>query len=58
MLVIQALHDFRWGPASSRVAPGTLEAAALRRRAALAARASALLGLVILIAAVRLARGG
>ena len=58
MLAIQALHDFRWGPASSRAAPGTPEADHLRRRAALAARTSAVLGLVILIAAVRLARGG
>ncbi len=58
MLVVQALHDFRWGPASSRVDPGSPEAAALRRRAALGARLSAVLGLIILLAAVRLARGG
>jgi len=58
MLAIQALHDFHWGPASSRADPGSPDAARLRRRAAWAARVSALLGLVILIAAVRLARGG
>jgi putative copper export protein len=58
MLLIQALHDFRWGPTASRAQPGTPAAAAFRRRAALAARADAVLGLLILIAAVRLARGG
>lgn len=58
MLVIQAVHDFRWGPAASAALPGSPSALKLRRRAALAARANALLGLVILIAAVRLARGG
>ncbi len=58
MLVIQAIHDFRWGPRSARVAPGTSEAATLRRRAAWAARVNAVLGLIVLVAAVRLARGG
>ncbi len=58
MLLIQAIHDFHWGPKSGRVIPGTPEAAALRRRAAWAARVNAVLGLVVLIAAVRLARGG
>ncbi len=58
MLLIQAVHDFHWGPRSTRVTPGTSEAATLRRRAAWAARLNALLGLVVLIAAVRLARGG
>lgn len=58
MLAIQALHDFRWGPASAGAEAGTARAQTLRRRAALAARASALLGLIILVAAVRLARGG
>ncbi len=58
MLLIQAVHDFHWGPMSSRVTPGTPEAATLRRRAAWAARVNAVLGLVILVAAVRLARGG
>jgi uncharacterized membrane protein len=57
LLVIQALHDFRWGPAVSRSQPGG-STAPLRRRAALAARVNAVLGLLVLIAAVRLARGG
>ncbi len=58
MLVIQAIHDFHWGPMSSRVLPGTPEAATLRRRAAWGARVNAVLGLIVLVAAVRLARGG
>jgi putative copper resistance protein D len=58
MLGIQAVHDFWFGPASSRAEPGTPEAIALRRRAALLARLNALVGVVLVIAAVRLARGG
>lgn len=58
MLVVQSVHDFVVGPRASRLRPGTPEALRNRRRAALLARASALIGLVIVIAAVRLARGG
>ena len=58
MLLVQAVHDFALGPSSSRAVAGSPEALRLRRRAALLARASALLGLVIVIAAVRVARGG
>lgn len=58
MLVVQAIHDFSVGPAASRVAPGSPEALATRRRAALLARLSAVLGIIVVIAAVRLARGG
>lgn len=58
MLAIQAVHDFRWGPRASRLPPGSLDAQRMRRRAALAARVNAVLGLLLLIAAVRLARGG
>lgn len=58
MLVVQAIHDFWLGPAASRLAPGSPELVAARRRAALLARLSALLGIIIVIAAVRLARGG
>lgn len=57
MLVLQALHDFVWGPRASRVAPGTAQHAKLRSRAAWLARASAAVGLILLFAAVRLARG-
>jgi len=58
MLLFQGIHDFVHGPAASRLEPGTPEAAQMRRRAALLARANALLGLIVVIAAVRLARGG
>jgi uncharacterized membrane protein len=58
MVAVGALHDFVFGPAASRAAPGTPEAAAARRRAAWLARVNALLGLVVVAAAVRLARGG
>lgn len=58
MLIVQAIHDFSVGPAASRVAPGAPEALVTRRRAALLARLSAVLGIVVVIAAVRLARGG
>jgi uncharacterized membrane protein len=58
MIVVQALHDFVLGPAASRRAPGTPEAIMLRRRAALLARSSAVLGIIVVLAAVRLARGG
>lgn len=58
MLVVQALHDFRLGPAASRLTPGSPEMLAARRRAAMLARISALFGIIIVIAAVRLARGG
>ena len=58
MLLIQAYHDFVLGPASSSLDPGSAGAARVRRRAALAARFTALMGVVLVIAAVRLARGG
>ncbi|MEX2610518.1 MAG: DUF4149 domain-containing protein [Gemmatimonadota bacterium] len=58
MLLFQGIHDFVHGPAASRVAPGTPAATRMRRRAALLARANAFLGLIVVIAAVRLARGG
>lgn len=58
MLLIQAVHDFRVGPASTSAEAGSAEAAALRRRAAWLARLSAVAGVVIVVAAVRLARLG
>jgi len=58
MLVISALHDFVLGPAASAARAGTPEALRWRRWAALLARVNALVGLVVVIAAVRLARGG
>ena len=58
MIVVSALHDFVWGPAAGRARPGSPEAVSLRVRAAWLARVNALLGVVVVIAAVRLARGG
>ena len=57
MLCVSALHDFVLGPAASKMDARTPEAARTRRRAALLARANALLGLLVVILAVRLARG-
>lgn len=56
MLVVQAIHDFVDGPAAGKAAPGTEAALALRRRAALLARVNVLVALVLVFAAVRLAR--
>jgi putative copper resistance protein D len=59
MIVISALHDFVVGPAASRAARGGgAEAERLRGRAARLARLNAMLGLVVVVLAVRLARGG
>lgn len=58
MLTIQAVHDFIHGPSASRSVPGSEEALRFRRKAALLARVNALVGLVLVYAAVRLARGG
>jgi uncharacterized membrane protein len=56
MVLVSAVHDFVLGPMAGRMPAGSPEALAFRRRAALLARANALLGVVIVIAAVRLAR--
>jgi uncharacterized membrane protein len=56
MLGLQAVHDFALGPMAGRAAAGSPEAMRHRRRAALLARASALVGVAIVVAAVRLAR--
>jgi uncharacterized membrane protein len=58
MLVIQAMHDFRHGPHASRLLPGSPEALRFRQRAARFARVNALIGIVLVYFAVRLARGG
>jgi len=58
MLSISAIHDFILGPRAGRAAPGSAAALAFRKRAALLARANALLGALLVAAAVRLARGG
>ena len=58
MLAVIGIHDFVLGPAAGRQQPGSPRAIALRHHAAHLARANAVLGIVIVIAAVRLARGG
>lgn len=58
MLLVSAVHDFVLGPAASRAEAGSPEAIALRRRAAGLARWNALVGIVVIVAAVWLARGG
>ncbi len=58
MVIISALHDFVQGPRSARLRPGSPEARRARRRAAWLARLNAALGVVLVVAAVRLARGG
>ena len=58
MIVLSVLHDFVIGPMASRVQPGTPEAKRLARGTAWVARANVGLGVLLVIAAVRLARGG
>lgn len=58
MLPIQLLHDFWLGPGASRHEPGSPASLAARRRAAWLGRVNAVLALVLVVAAVRLARGG
>ena len=58
MVAVSAVHDFALGPAASRAVAGTPEAMRLRKRAASLARANALIGIAIVVVAVRLARGG
>ena len=58
MIGVSAMHDFVLGPRAGAAAPGSSEALALRTRALWAARLNAFAGVVLVIAAVRLARGG
>jgi uncharacterized membrane protein len=58
MIAVSATHDFILGPAAGHATPGSPRAVALRRRAALLARLNAIVGVIVVIAAVRLARGG
>jgi uncharacterized membrane protein len=57
MIVVSAIHDFWIGPKAGKLRPGSPEAAATRRTAALLARVNAVLGLIVVVAAVQLARG-
>ena len=58
MLLISSVHDFLTGPAASRLTAGSPAALGARRRAAWLARINAVVGVIVVIAAVRLARGG
>jgi copper resistance protein D len=58
MLVLSAAHDFVLGPSASRLEAGSAEAERARRSASWLARLSALAGLAVVLAAVRLTRGG
>ena len=58
MLVVSAIHDFSLSPLAGLAAAGSPRAILLRRRAAILARVNALVGVLVVIAAVRLARGG
>lgn len=56
MIVVSAVHDFLLGPIASKLQAGTPRAVAFRKRAAWLARVNALLGVVVVVAAVRLPR--
>lgn len=56
MISISAIHDFVHGPGAGRAAPGSPTAIAMRTRAARLARANAIVGILLVLAAVRLAR--
>ncbi len=58
MLGLSAVHDFVLGPAAGRAEAGSPRASRYRAWAAQMARANALVGLVLVYWAVRLARGG
>ena len=56
MISISAVHDFLHGPRASRLPAGSPEAIAARRTAMRLARINALVGVIVVLAAVRLAR--
>ena len=58
LLILSAVHDFVLGPSAGRATPGSPDALMLRRRAALLARANALVAVFVIVAAVLLARAG
>lgn len=58
MIAFSAAHDFWLGPAAGKLGPGDPRTEPMRRAAAWIARANALLGIIVVLAAVRLARGG
>jgi uncharacterized membrane protein len=58
MLVVSVMHDFVIGPRAALASAGSSHALTLRKRAVLLARLNALFGILVVIAAVRVARGG
>lgn len=58
MIVTSALHDFWLGPRASGAGRGSEGADRRRRWAAWLARANAVLGVIVVVAAVRLSTGG
>ena len=56
MIAVSAVHDFVLGPLAGLAQPGTPRAVTLRRRAAWLARVNAILGVIVVVAAVRLPR--
>jgi copper resistance protein D len=56
MISISVIHDFFHGPAASRLIAGTPEAIAARRRAMVLARVNVIIGVIVVLAAVRLSR--
>jgi copper resistance protein D len=58
MIVFSALHDFVLGPRAGKARPGSEQATRMRQRAALLARANGIVGVILVVAAVYLARGG
>ena len=57
MLVVQAVHDFIYGPRSCHLDPASPEGIRTRKISAWLGRLNALAGLVFVLAAERLARG-
>lgn len=58
MIGVSAVHDFWLGPAAEPAGRVDARAERMRRAASWAARANAVVGVVVVLAAVRLARGG
>lgn len=58
MLAVSATHDFVHGPRAGRLEPGSPAAQRARTRASWLARLNAVVGLLLVYFAVRLARGG
>jgi uncharacterized membrane protein len=57
MVLVSSIHVFVLGPRAGSAAPGSPAAIALRTRAARLARLNAVLGVLVVVAAVMLARG-